>query len=603
MSPELPHIIRPGWLFIIIPFVFAVIWFYRQYGRQSNWQRVVDSRLLPYLIQDAHENRRAWPIILLCLAGILSIIALAGPAWERIPQPVFRSDAATVIVLDLSRSMDAQDIKPSRLERARFKVADILKARQDGQTALIVYAADAFTVTPLTDDDETILLQLSALTTNLPPVQGSRADLALELATRLLKQASQTNGHILLMTDEMNRAQGIAAAQKLVAQGFRLSILGIGTEEGAPIPTQSGMLKNAQGEIVFARLNRSDLQDIASIGKGNFSLLTYDDSDLILLQLDEPAASNDTTDDLTTDRWKELGPWLLLPVLLLASLAFRRGILAIALVIILPLAQNAEAFQWQDLWQTPDQRGQVLFQQGQHQRATAQFTDPAWRGSSHYRSGNYEQALQDFKRVQGADARYNEGNTLAKLGKLEAAITAYENTLKENPNHEDAQHNKKLVEDLLKRQKQQRQNQPSENQSPDNQQSGQNQQSQDQSAAEPSDDGDQQNNQGTQQSQDQQKQSAGDLQNQQAQPAKSSGENEAGEKDSLQQAPDNHEQEQNHQAKHSSPLSITERGNEQQLAREQWLNRIPDNPAELLQRKFEHQYRQRARTNDRGNPW
>ena len=175
MIPEEFHFIRPEWLFLFIPLVilFGFIW----HGRlnKSNWQSVCDIQLLLYLLVDKPAKRKRWPLFWLALGGILVVFALAGPAWERLPSPVFRNDSALVVVLDLSASMDAQDIKPSRLKRAKFKIRDILDRRKDGQTALVVYAGDAYTVTPLTNDTDTIGNHLSALDTSLMPSPGSNA--------------------------------------------------------------------------------------------------------------------------------------------------------------------------------------------------------------------------------------------------------------------------------------------------------------------------------------------------------------------------------------------------------------------------------------------
>ena len=175
------HFLRPEWLMMIIPVLILCLLLWRTQARSSDWQRVISPELLPYLLDMKSRRARRWPVLLLAIGGTLASIAMAGPVWERLPQPVFRSDAALVIALDLSRSMDAQDIKPSRLQRAHFKITDILKNRTEGQVALVVYAGDAFAVTPLTDDDETILSQLPALTTDLPPTQGARTDRALQL--------------------------------------------------------------------------------------------------------------------------------------------------------------------------------------------------------------------------------------------------------------------------------------------------------------------------------------------------------------------------------------------------------------------------------------
>ena len=167
------HFIRPFWLLAFIPYTVILVLMWRNKLRNGNWSAVCDPALLPFILQEKVVNQSRWPLTSAALAAVLVIIALAGPTWQRLPSPVFRNDLAVVIALDLSRSMDAGDIKPSRLIRARYKIADILKRRKDGQTALLVYAGDAFTVTPLTDDTETIASQLEALNTDIMPSQGS----------------------------------------------------------------------------------------------------------------------------------------------------------------------------------------------------------------------------------------------------------------------------------------------------------------------------------------------------------------------------------------------------------------------------------------------
>ena len=180
MNPETFHFIRPYWLFLLIPLLLIVIFFLQNRLSKSNWEKICDPKLLPHLLIEKEGKQKHIPIYLLAIGGLLAIFALAGPTWERLPQPAFRDQSALVIALDLSRSMDANDIKPSRLIRARYKIADILKQRQEGQTALIVYAGEAFPVTPLTDDIDTITAQLSVLDTTIMPAQGSHADLAIK---------------------------------------------------------------------------------------------------------------------------------------------------------------------------------------------------------------------------------------------------------------------------------------------------------------------------------------------------------------------------------------------------------------------------------------
>lgn len=611
MNTVLFHFLRPEWLVTILPFLLLYIWLWRQTGMQSGWRRIISAELAPYLLIDSDQTTRRWPILFIALAGILAIIAMAGPTWERLPKPVFRSDSALVIVLDLSRSMDAKDIKPSRIQRAHFKITDIIKARKEGQTALIVYAGDAFTVTPLTDDGQTIVSQLGALTPDLMPVQGNRADIALELAGNLLKQASQTQGDILLITDEVPATRGLEAARKITRQGYRLSVLGTGTTEGAPIPLRGGMLKDRQGNIIIAKLDNTQLQQIASAGGGHYTTISIDDTDLKQLDVTQTSRLNNSSsqvDGLVSDTWKEFGPWLLLPVLLLAAFSFRRGILILALFVLLPLPQPASAFEWsttwQNIWQTRDQQAQQLMQQKNPAAAAKIFNHPAWRAGAQYQSGNFENALNDYQSLQGSEARYNEGNTLAKLGELQDALRAYDKSIQLNPDHGDAKHNRKLVEEALKKQQQHRKKQPGDQQPNDSQdQSGQNQSGQDKSQQ------DQQKDSGSEQdkSSDSRQQSAessesGSSDKQQTDEQQHDEQNNKGENQQADQSLQTDSPQQaesgDQQANDNEALN-----NEQKLAREQWLKRIPDDPAGLLRRKFKYQYQQRARQNSGEQTW
>jgi len=172
------HFLRPWWL-LLLPCLMLILWYLRRARLQSRrWQSVCDAALLPHLlISESGVRQRRGVLLMVALVGLLAITAMAGPAWKQLEQPVFRDQSALVLMLDLSRSMDATDVKPTRLTRARLKLIDMLKQRKEGQSALIVYAADAFVVSPLTEDAETIIAQISSLQTTLMPQQGSRPDL------------------------------------------------------------------------------------------------------------------------------------------------------------------------------------------------------------------------------------------------------------------------------------------------------------------------------------------------------------------------------------------------------------------------------------------
>ena len=330
------HFLRPYWLFALLPYLLMLILCLRNKLSQGSWNQVCDADLLPYILEQRASKQNRWSILIAAIAALLSIIALAGPVWERIPAPVFRNTSALIIILDLSRSMDATDIKPSRLVRARYKIADILQQRKDGQTALLVYAADTYTVTPLTNDTATINSQLGALTTEIMPAQGSNVVLALQQAIKLFKQAGLQKGQILLVTDSVSLDDAMDTAQSLGR--YDLSILGVGTAAGAPIKLPAGgFLKDSSGSIVLPRLLTDDLQQLANAGGGKYQTITTDNQDIenLISNLDAAHESQGQQEnDLMLDLWQERGPWLLLLVLPFAATLFRRGIFCLALAIV-----------------------------------------------------------------------------------------------------------------------------------------------------------------------------------------------------------------------------------------------------------------------------
>lgn len=585
------HFIRPTWLLAVIPYLAILILMFRNKLSQGNWSAVCDAALLPYLLQQKPVNQSRWPLTAGAIAALLVIIALAGPTWERLPSPVFRNDSALVIALDLSRSMDAADIKPTRLIMARYKIADILKQRKDGQSALLVYAGDAFTVTPLTDDTETIDSQLSALNTDIMPSQGSNTVSALEKAVELLKQAGLQKGRILLVTDGVDVDKTIAAVKTL--DKYQLSILGVGTDDGAPIALpEGGFLKDERGNIVVAKLNSGELAKLAQAGNGVYQTITAKDTDIqtLLANLDRPAREQGKqNDNLLLEQWADQGPWLLLLVLPLAALTFRKGLLCFALLLILPLPKNSYALGWQDLWQTKDQRAQQAYNKQDFVKAAEQFENPDWKAAAHYKAGDYDKALEDLKNSKSASSAYNQGNALAKTGQLEEAIKAYEKALAANSNDSDAKHNKEVVEKELEKQKQGQQQQKDDKQQPkdNSQQNKEGEQSEKSGEQKPD-----QNK-----AEDKPEQKPEQKQSDQQQAEEKQQQEKAEQKKPEQQKPEQAEQgkgETKEQDKQQAPVNA-EPSDEQQQANEQWLKRIPDDPAGLLRRKFKYQYGQRGR--------
>jgi Ca-activated chloride channel family protein len=600
MMSEL-HFIRPLWFWTLLPYAALLVWFYYRKQRAGLWTRYIEPQLQPYVLSGSERAGRWRPLALLTAAGILAITALAGPAWKKLPQPVFKTQSALIIVLDLSQSMRSQDITPSRLERAKLKTIDILNRRREGETALVVYAAGAFAITPLTDDVNTIRAHVPDLSPELMPAQGSRADLALHKALDLFTQAGAQHGHVLLITDGVDTKQAQPALDALLTAGHRLSILGIGSVEGAPVPVpQGGFLKDGSGAIVLPKLNETELQKLAP-----YRRLTIDERDLDYLLPDSNPQlfqDSDIRTELTSDIWREEGVWLLLPLLLLATLAFRRGIIVWACLLFIPYSPPAQAFDWNELWLNDNKRGEQAFESQDYTKAADLFDDPLWKSAAAYRRGDYQQAADLLQNIEHPEALYNRGNALAKLGQTEAAVDAYNKALALNPEHADAKYNRDL---LLQQQKQQPQS--AQNQQGDAQQNPEKNAAGEQSSAQQQP---QQNDQKNQQqaesesaqdspeSQNQNNNRAGD-QHEQQQNSSAQQQNQAQQQKQNQQQPPtagSKPQQQTEGAAESADEQNTQtaetENTEQKQALEQWLRRVPDDPGGLLKNKFRYQYRQ-----------
>ena len=330
------HFLRPLWL-LLLPLVVLLLWSgYRRRGQAGNWANVVAPALLPFVVsQDAGTGRlRRWSVVGAGLALVVAVLALSGPAWDRLPTPALRSAEALVVVLDLSRSMDATDTEPSRLARARLKILDLLERRPNGQTALVVFSAHAFTVTPLTNDTATISALVGSLTTDIMPSRGSYPDAGINKAVELLKQAGVPNGEILLITDAEVEPPTEAAVAEAAQLGHHVHILGVGTAAGGPIPrSEGGFVTDATGQVVVPRLPATALRRLADTGGGIYMTLSADNSDIARLaaRTDAAGAAVDDPDEASVETalWRDQGPYLVLLLLPVMLYAFRRGLIAV----------------------------------------------------------------------------------------------------------------------------------------------------------------------------------------------------------------------------------------------------------------------------------
>lgn len=630
--PDLPlmsalgafHFLRPEWFWAVLPLLVILGLWFRQRMQRGSWNSCCDDELMPYILEEGVHGQPRWPLLLFTFAALLGIVALAGPAWQRLPVPVYRNESALVVVLDLSRSMDATDLKPARLKRARFKVADILKRRGDGMTAMVVYGADAFTVAPLTDDAATILNQLNALETGIIPQQGSSASLALKRAAELLQQAGVKNGAVLLITDGVD-ASAESVAAELKSTGHRLFVLGAGTPDGAPIPAPGGgFIKDRSGNIVVSRLQQGPLRQLAAQGGGFYRKLAADQSDIDALRATiehVEQVDGDSERMAETDQWVDQGPWLVLLILPFAALAFRQGYLPVLVCVLVTAPQPARALDWEGLWLTPDQQAFRAFNRGDTDTARKLFENPDWKAAAEYASGDYDRALESLQGKTSGNAAYNRGNSLARMGRFQEALEQYNEVLETDPQHEDALHNRELIEQLMQQQSQQDSGEgdsagkPGDQSNESGEQTGSDSGGQEpgesEDQAEGSDSGNSESDSATEDNAE--KSSAADAKASRHGDSESDAADETEASDATGDSEEHRDpgslSEQNpddeaSSAQHGSttpessgseaPVDPEHQSRvENQQARELWLRRIPDNPGGLLRRKFKYQYGKR----------
>ena len=466
-----PHWLRLYWL-LAVPLLAGLLWqLWHREKRAGRWQLLLPPAFHAALLSGGRGRASRLPWIALGLAWLLALLALLGPSWQRLEQSNLKPADPLVILLELTPQMLASDTPPNRLEQAKRKLLDLLQARRDAQTAIVVFAGSAHTLVPLSDDLATSRNLLESLTPSIMPEPGRRADLALDKALQLLEQGGQGQGRILLIGSGLDQQERLGISQTLGDSDLRLHMLGIGSAEGAPIVQENGaLLKDAQGAILIPRLDSADLARFARQIGGRYRQASLDDRDLHDLGLlATPQQLRSDGEQTRLQAWADQGHWLLLPLLLLAACAGRRGWLFCLPLLMLGMPQTSYAFSFDDLWWRADQQGQRLLEAQRPAEAAARFEDPQWQGLALYQAGDYPAAAERFARGDNAVAHYNRGNALARSNELEAALEAYSQALELQPDLLPAQKNKALIEQLLQQSQQeqdQQQNQQPQTDSP-----------------------------------------------------------------------------------------------------------------------------------------
>ncbi|MFA0412262.1 VWA domain-containing protein, partial [Vibrio renipiscarius] len=449
----------PMWLIGILPWVAMSLWLYKRQHTQS--------LIAPHLVKALGiQAKQASTLKCTCIAlfGMVAFVALAGPSWQQVEKPTFTSSNARVLVLDMSLSMYANDIQPNRLSQLRYKAMDLLKQWQEGSTGLVVYSGDAYLVSPLTRDTNTLVSLIPHLSPAIMPFQGANAISGVNVAIETLRNAGLNQGDIIVFSDDIDETEmnGIIALTE--DSPWRLTLLGVGTAAGAPIQLPDGQwLTSATGKTVIAKTNFDSMADVARLGGGIFSAIQPNNSDIQAIaaftnnlnQTEKSADSNRLSDHLNGGYWLTL--LLVIPTLLM----FRRGGL-LALLISLPMVMPSAPAQANPFF-TADQQAYQQYEQEEYQHAASQFNDPRWKGIAQYQAGDFDSAIKTFEGLEDIGSQYNLANAYAQAERYEEAIAQYQKVLDEDPDNIDAKGSLEIVRRAQQQQQQQQQQQNSDN--------------------------------------------------------------------------------------------------------------------------------------------
>uniref|UniRef100_UPI0030DD4B0B vWA domain-containing protein n=1 Tax=Vibrio caribbeanicus TaxID=701175 RepID=UPI0030DD4B0B len=441
----------PLFLFVLIPWLVLMIWLAQRSGTQT--------LIAPHLAKAlGFKSRQASKssIFVASFAGIIAIIALAGPSLSLQERPVYTNTNARVLVMDMSMSMYANDVKPNRLTQARYKASDLLSGWSEGLTGLVAYAGDAYRISPMTSDSNTINNLIPDLKPELMPYPGSDAAAAIKLSINMMKAAGLNKGDIVLLADDLDDREREAISTQLKGEHWRLVILGIGSKAGAPIPLEDGSLMTKDnGQPVVAKSNFDNMRAVTKEVNGYFVPLqiTNSDVDSISLWTQHIDLTSSVKGGQSISERINQGYYLIPLLLLPALMLFRRGFIFGLVMMSLPLTytQPAQASPWLN----KAQQANELFQEKNYADAAKMFEDKQWRGVAQYQANDFKAAIKSLENPTTPTEMYNLANAYAQDGQLEQAKDLYQKVLEQNPEQGDAKHNLSVVEKAIEQQQQQ----------------------------------------------------------------------------------------------------------------------------------------------------
>ncbi len=297
------HFLRPYWLLLLIPAVLVWWALFRKQDARTAWKTLIAPHLLDHLLVGRNQQARVRPIHVLLLLWVLMGVSLAGPSWQKEPSPFVEDMAGMFVLLKVTPSMMAEDVQPSRLERAKQKLHDLLELREAGATGLIAYSGSAHLVMPLTRDGRIINIMAEGLEPATMPVEGDELADALEMARNLFKQSGRA-GSVVVIADTVSHVQVSRFDQRDHQERFPLQFLAVNAL-GAPVD--------------------KGLADAANVLDAQVAMLSVDTSDLEGIIRQAKRDLKTVLAEQNGERWKDFGYPLVPLIVLVALLWARRG--------------------------------------------------------------------------------------------------------------------------------------------------------------------------------------------------------------------------------------------------------------------------------------
>ncbi|NOY72748.1 MAG: VWA domain-containing protein [Gammaproteobacteria bacterium] len=452
------HWREPLWLAALLLLLLLIFLQHRSKHKQNfRLSHFADRHLLPYFINPGKPFRYG----LIYSAYSLLILALSGPFLVSDQQQQNQHKALDIVlIVDISPSMNATDITPNRLTRAKAEIKDLLQLRARDRVALITFSANAYLTLPLTHDKDVIQQFVQALSSDLVRRKGSNLSRAIELAQETLSASKSNSRAIILLSDGEHHTPRIQQQAKMLQQqNIPLFVMGIGTTSGAPVIDHTGNTLTHQGLPVISKLNSTALQSLAQITQGVYSTPTADNTGWGKINIELEQLSTLNSYETYTQATFKLPPWLLMTALILILLPAlpRVRFISWTLFLILPvttLSPSATASAWQEAQALAALKNNDLNVAENHYRNIGGFNGNLGRGSVAYKKQLWPQAAKNFnKAVQSAQtdqerakAHYNLGNALTQMKKTKSAVMAYKQALRFQPNYPRATFNLNLVE-------------------------------------------------------------------------------------------------------------------------------------------------------------